>query len=573
MKKLKPPFLNMKRALLCFICIFSFSFCDAQKWNWAKAEVNDSGTGGFDLLSFAADNSGNSFETGAFTGTINFGTIYLKTPPSTSNAFLVKFDHSGNAVWGMAPTIDYGADGWAVASNNSGNVCLAGTYLGDSMKIGTYTFPFSLKTSLFVAMLNSSGILKWGAYSKNLDSKSGIAPTSAAIDKAGNTFVTGYFIDSISIGSIKIYGANDCFYIAKFDKNGNVIWVKTAKSNKSITSNTVGSTVVTDTVGNAYVAGQFLDSITIGSSTVTTLGNDVFLVKFDSSGNVKWLTSPKVSSPGGTTLYGMHGGQFLNIDNAGSLYLTGMFADTAHFGAYTLSAKYYGIFIAKYSPSGNVLWAKENSPFNSMLSSSYQPFSISCDKYGSFYLCGTFKDTITFNSIKLTSDSTLPSFIFKFDTSGNAVCGTEINNNNDDWNYVAADPLGDDVFFSGDNFVNGCYFGSYLITGSMGEYGFLADWTCNSSEGIHEEIKKSNEINIFPNPSNGTFTLQTMGSQNFASESIEIYNVLGEKVYSGIVHSSSFIVNLSGQPNGIYLYRVLNEDGGLIGEGKLIISK
>ncbi len=35
---------------------------------------------------------------------------------------------------------------------------------------------------------------------------------------------------------------------------------------------------------------------------------------------------------------------------------------------------------------------------------------------------------------------------------------------------------------------------------------------------------------IFPNPSSGTFTLQTIGTQNFVSATIEIYNVLGEKV-------------------------------------------
>jgi hypothetical protein len=31
-------------------------------------------------------------------------------------------------------------------------------------------------------------------------------------------------------------------------------------------------------------------------------------------------------------------------------------------------------------------------------------------------------------------------------------------------------------------------------------------------------------------------------------------------------------INLN-QPNGIYLYRVLNEDGCLIGEGKLVIQR
>ncbi len=87
-------------------------------------------------------------------------------------------------------------------------------------------------------------------------------------------------------------------------------------------------------------------------------------------------------------------------------------------------------------------------------------------------------------------------------------------------------------------------------------------------------------VNVFPNPNNGVFTIQ---SSEFSGQcSVEIYNVLGEKVYSDIVHSSrpngssgrvSFIVDISSKPNGIYFYRVLKNDGNLLGEGKIVIEK
>jgi hypothetical protein len=32
-------------------------------------------------------------------------------------------------------------------------------------------------------------------------------------------------------------------------------------------------------------------------------------------------------------------------------------------------------------------------------------------------------------------------------------------------------------------------------------------------------------------------------------------------------------IDLSSQPNGIYFYRVLNEDGSLAGEGKIVVQK
>jgi carboxyl-terminal processing protease len=87
------------------------------------------------------------------------------------------------------------------------------------------------------------------------------------------------------------------------------------------------------------------------------------------------------------------------------------------------------------------------------------------------------------------------------------------------------------------------------------------------------------KVAIYPNPSNGSFTLSL---SNVAEKCcIEIYNVLGEKVYSqlstfpkGIPSDNSQLpINISSQPNGIYLYRILRENGELVGEGKVVIEK
>ncbi|NNM95618.1 MAG: T9SS type A sorting domain-containing protein, partial [Bacteroidia bacterium] len=52
-----------------------------------------------------------------------------------------------------------------------------------------------------------------------------------------------------------------------------------------------------------------------------------------------------------------------------------------------------------------------------------------------------------------------------------------------------------------------------------------------------------------------------------------IYNMLGEQVYSHyqITTPSEYQIDLSSQPAGIYLYRVITETGYLIGEGKFEI--
>jgi len=79
------------------------------------------------------------------------------------------------------------------------------------------------------------------------------------------------------------------------------------------------------------------------------------------------------------------------------------------------------------------------------------------------------------------------------------------------------------------------------------------------------------KISIYPNPTTGQFTLVTSGVNG--ESVVEVYDVLGAKVYSTSVTGSKMI-NLGNEPNGIYLYRVMSkENGNLLGEGKIVLTK
>jgi hypothetical protein len=101
-------------------------------------------------------------------------------------------------------------------------------------------------------------------------------------------------------------------------------------------------------------------------------------------------------------------------------------------------------------------------------------------------------------------------------------------------------------------------------------------------------IEAKNVVNVYPNPSTGIFTLTFVGAQNpncyrDVPATIEIYNVLGVQVltettptllpHSGGGVSVSYPINISYEPNGVYFYRVVAENGNLIGEGKVLIQK
>ena len=95
--------------------------------------------------------------------------------------------------------------------------------------------------------------------------------------------------------------------------------------------------------------------------------------------------------------------------------------------------------------------------------------------------------------------------------------------------------------------------------------------TVNTCAGISELRNKNNGVSIYPNPSDGHFTL-SMNNVTSKPE-IEIYNVLGGNIYTMKVNSGNTRINLEGQPNGVYLYRVMKQTGEFVGSGKVLIQK
>jgi len=231
---------------------------------------------------------------------------------------------------------------------------------------------------------------------------------SISLDDSNNTYTTGYFTGNAAFAGFHVnaLGVSDVF-VAKTNKNGIYKWV--AKGGDA--GNDRGTAVKTDHNGNTYVTGFYTGTATFGALHVTSAGlEDVFIVKYDRAGNVKWLVS------GGGTQNDI--GNAISVDNNGDVLVTGQFQGAATFGSFTLNANgsNVNVFTAKLdSANGNFLWAKSGvGPHTD------RGLGVACDLSGNTYVTGQFTDSITFGSTHFTNLYNAI-FLIKYDASGNEV--------------------------------------------------------------------------------------------------------------------------------------------------------
>ncbi len=77
-------------------------------------------------------------------------------------------------------------------------------------------------------------------------------------------------------------------------------------------------------------------------------------------------------------------------------------------------------------------------------------------------------------------------------------------------------------------------------------------------------------INVYPNPSHGEFTFEI--PTDLKNSQITIYNMLGQEVTGGKANGGSNNINIGNQPKGVYLYRLVNENGVSVSTGRLVVE-
>jgi hypothetical protein len=530
---------------------------------WAK---NMGGTGTAFGKAIITDDNNNVYTTGQFTNTVDFdpgtGTFDL-TSAGNYDIFIQKLDANGNFLWAKSmgeTSTDYG---YSITTDANGNVYTTGGFnntVDFDPGTGTANLISTGSYDIFIQKLDANGDFIWAQSMGGSVDDIGYSITS---DDNGNIYTTGYFQGTVDfdpgtgIVNLTASEARDIF-VQKLNTNGNLVWAKQMGG----TSMDQANSIATDADGNVYITGTFRGDSDFdpgaGTANLISVGDeDIFVQKLDVNGNFLWA-----KQMGGIN---SDQGQSITTDVYGNVYTTGNFDGTVDFdpGAGTsilTSAGDLDFFIQKLNNNGDFIWAK-----NIGGTGDDEGYSITIDNNNDIYTTGTFKSTVDFDPgtgvTDLTAAANKDIFIQKLSQClipTTSLNGTTITANNALATYVWLNcddnfsPIAGETNQSFTPTSNGNYAVEVTTTNCLDTSICVAVTTLDL-----EELDFLKSFSVYPNPTEGKFTIEFNDSQK--SIAIRILSILGEEVQNKRFQNTNNIQLELNQPNGVYILEVSDE--------------
>ena len=237
-------------------------------WNWVRRA---GGTGVDRGNRVATDAAGNVYVVGGFSGSASIGAQTVNSNGGM-DALIAKYDSAGTLQWvrTMGGTTD--DEALSVCMLGNGNIAVSGFFNG-SFTSGGFVVASRGSQDIMLMSLTPAGDIAWlkSGGSAAEDQATAVASIGADIFVGGFVAGNGLFGNVATIG----LGNRDAF-AAKYDLNGNAMWVKvigsaTRDQGAGISASAFGS--LTGFVLTGYVSG----TVNIGGNSYPTLGgNDAF---------------------------------------------------------------------------------------------------------------------------------------------------------------------------------------------------------------------------------------------------------------------------------------------------------
>jgi hypothetical protein len=332
---------------------------------------------------------------------------------------------------GISPGFE---NGNAIVVDDSGNVYVTGQIEFTSV-FDTYSLPVYGQHDVVVAKYDTYGNIVW---IRKAGGGGGDIGNGIGIDEDHNVYVTGEFEDTAKFGHITktSEGGNDGF-LAKYDVNGNIQWVKDFGT---ATGSEKGRAIAVSPSGNCYITGNFSNTTEFGGISLSTNGgNDIFIVKYDTNGDVDWAKKAGGSS--------QDRGYGIAIDQSENVFVTGTFTSSATFKNTTINnSGLHSTFLAKYDSNGSFDWVVDAGDCCDTTKAS----AVALDEDGNIYIAGYFMDEADFGSIDLNSWGSSDIFVVKYDPNGDVEWAKQAGGIDEDGAYgIAVDNSNEMVYVTG----------------------------------------------------------------------------------------------------------------------------
>ena len=375
----------LESIVLIFTCQ---SVCAEQPYNeeWSR----QIGTSSYDEgRSVTVDGAGNVYISGSTSGSLFANNLGLY------DAFLAKYNASGNLLWSKQIGTSNHDFGVSVALDGTGSIYIGGVTTGNLFETNVGN-----KQGTFLAKYDSGGNFLWGK--QHFDTIDPQDCYSVATDMERNVYMSG-----VIYGNMSGPNAGNYFtFLTKYDSIGNQIWSKQIKSSSMFDS----ASVAVDGAGNAFLSGRTFQNDLFGPNTGS---GSVYLAKYDSLGNLLWGKQPGIMNDSSNSVA---------VDKAGNAYICGGTSASLN----GPNAGLYDAFLSKFDPLGNPLWSRLVGTSNHDYG-----YSVTIDGEGNAFISGWYD-----SSTGTGGDA----FLAKIDSSGNLLWTKQIGTSSNDLsNSVAVD--------------------------------------------------------------------------------------------------------------------------------------
>jgi hypothetical protein len=305
----------------------------------------------------------------------NVSSVFLICPQVTG-VFMEPFSYAGNDEWELILINRTGA----ISQNYTGYIA--------AYSSGFENVPLVEPVLINVTRITNPWVRTWGGVTDDIG-------YGICCDSSSNIFITGQFLYEVDFDpgpDEDIHTASPAgAFLSKFDQNLNYCWTKTWGNPGD--GWCYGIKIINLNDEN-YIIGQFADTVDFDpgpeSEIRTAVGlYDIFLSKFDASGNFIW-----VNTWGGLK---NDWGRGFTYDSDNALYVTGSFHDLVDFDPSNSEDLHSSngitdVFVTKFTSDGEWIWSVT---WGGILDD--DGWDITATQSENIFVTGCFNDSVDFN--------------------------------------------------------------------------------------------------------------------------------------------------------------------------------